>query len=377
MTAASTVLHIQELYDQVATFLQQSSTDLKSCALVCPTLTSSAQYHLFHDIILHRGCPAIDDVSPLFSFDEQGACTRLCSVLDASSHLAPLIRRLRISLDEDTVKQLCKVKFPNLQDIIFHNHGCYISAASIPFAGELNSLPSIRRVGLLSLLFCDMDELRRLFEHFPPRFESLFMHNVIMVVYPGEPVLSRCPKIKQLSVSGSISLVEQSCPFDFSQLCDVDSSRVWDLNSVMPAVARLLDRSRMTITRLKLHTWHVAPYGDAEVSRLTSPHLFPALTHLAIVTMGHALNIVEALIVPLPPSSRIQVLTLEICQAQLRYLTPLGSLVSTLASMSLPALHRIEVLVYGLPAGDPDAQLHMQSALAPLADRYELDVVVF
>lgn len=93
--------------------------------------------------------------------------------------------------------------------------------------------------------------------------------------------------------------------------------------------------------------------------------------------MGGALNIVEALIAPFSPANHIEVLTLEIRQARLCCLTSVRSLVSTLAAMSLPALHRIEVSIYSLPVGDADVHLQMRTALAPLADRYELDVVVF
>ncbi|KAJ7111379.1 hypothetical protein C8R44DRAFT_985518 [Mycena epipterygia] len=121
MTAASNVLRVQELCDYIASFLHESRTDLKTCALTCSTLTSSAQRHLFHDIILNRDILDVDAFSFRPRFDEGDTCRRFCSVLQATPHLVPFVRRLRASLEEDVVEQLRKVDFPNLQDIVFHS----------------------------------------------------------------------------------------------------------------------------------------------------------------------------------------------------------------------------------------------------------------
>ncbi|KAJ6577749.1 hypothetical protein B0H19DRAFT_1062332 [Mycena capillaripes] len=122
MTTGNATLQVQELCDYITAFIQ-SPTDLKSCALVSHTFTSSAQRLLFHDVILNAGVSGMDEIhTQRDGGDEAAACRRFISVLHASPHLVPLVRRLRVGLEEVVVVQLSQIIFPNLRDIILHRN---------------------------------------------------------------------------------------------------------------------------------------------------------------------------------------------------------------------------------------------------------------
>ncbi|KAJ7114857.1 hypothetical protein C8R44DRAFT_740217 [Mycena epipterygia] len=359
MTAASTVLDIQELCDYIADFFHESSTDLKTCAFVSPRLTSAAQRHLFHDIILHPDCPAIDFASHLPPFDESTKFSRLCFALDESPHLVALIRRLRVSLQEDVVKQLRNVKFPNLQEIVFHTAGGRVSEPSFVYGAEIIGLPSIHRLGLVFLVFHDADDLRRLLGHVTTRLESLFLH-IAVELYSRVPTIaapSPYPKIQQLRLVGRTCprwLTSDYCPFDFSELLDVG---VVEGQSFIP----ILDRSRFTITRL-----HLKACRGVEKLNLRR---FPSLTHLTIFATENDFTRVGVLLEPLPSSSRLAVITLRITMTGQHYAASLQSLGSTLAAMPLPALCRVNVLVSFFGADSADMESQVQAAFVEFNGR--------
>ncbi|KAJ7481903.1 hypothetical protein FB451DRAFT_1030631, partial [Mycena latifolia] len=73
-------LPVQELWDYILDYLQDSPEDLESCSLVCQSFVPRAQSHLFREIML----------TPM-----QGmAANRLAAILASSPHLISYIRIL-------------------------------------------------------------------------------------------------------------------------------------------------------------------------------------------------------------------------------------------------------------------------------------------
>ncbi|KAJ7096931.1 hypothetical protein C8R44DRAFT_989178 [Mycena epipterygia] len=377
---ASAVLQVQELCDQIADSLVESSSDLKACALISPTLTSSAQRRLFCDIVLNRGCLGIEDISLLQNLDEPAACTRFCAVLVASPHLVPLVRRLRVSLEEEVVKQLSAVKFPNLQVIVFHRRiGGAATEGTLSSAAEIIRLPSITRVGMLFPIFENMQDLGRLFEHCTPNLGSLFLHQITVNSKPdANSTASQYAKIHHLRLSERTIpdwFLYPSCPFDLSLLSNVDYSAVIEIKSVIP----MLDKSRATITHLKLHAQDIE-YAESATLQATSITRYPSLTHLSVVVSAHTADVdASALLAQLPPTNRIQVLALDI--RGLRDASALRGLGSALAGTSLPALRRLAIVGRRIAAGAEgvraEAEVQLHGAFVKFEERGVLDVVVY
>ncbi|KAJ7111380.1 hypothetical protein C8R44DRAFT_883185 [Mycena epipterygia] len=220
-----------------------------------------------------------------------------------------------------------------------------------------------------------MHDVRRLFEHSTPQLQSLFIHQCEEEFSLEEPAFTTScarPKIKQLRLSGIMShawLLNHSCPFDFSELCNVDCSRARN----MEAIELLLDRSRLTISTLKLDTRH-ASHAEAGLSGLKGFGGFPSLTHLTIISLNF--YDVDTLLASLLPSNRLAVLRLEMSAVGMTRASLL-SLGSTLARMSLPALRRIEALVIVLIEKDcADMDSHVRTAFAGFGSRCQLEVEI-
>ncbi|KAJ7142768.1 hypothetical protein C8R44DRAFT_726099 [Mycena epipterygia] len=288
------------------------------------------------------------------------------------------------------MEQLRKVKFPNLQEIVFHSKGGgQPTEAALLCAADIIGVPSIGRLGLIFLIFRDVvHDVQRLFEHFAPRIQSLFIHQCEEEFSPGEPALttlSARPKIKQLRLSGTMShawLVNHPCPFDFSELCNIDCSHAWK----MEAIELLLDRSRLTISRFlprgvsNTHRKHYPGHTSQEsagagLSGLKGLGRFPTLMHLTVLSLKHDLHDVDILLASLPPFNRLAVLRLEMTLILTYHVNHVAllSLGSTLAGMFLPALRRIEASVgkvrfgsgsgHFSPNAEPELHLRFMSLL--------------
>ncbi|KAJ6566763.1 hypothetical protein B0H19DRAFT_1257950 [Mycena capillaripes] len=333
---ATNALKVQELCDQIASFLQESKWDLRACALVSPTFTSSAQRHLFHDIIFNRGSPDIDDIAILGRYDEAGACRRLCVVLKASPHLIHFIRRMRVSLELGVLKPLAEFEFPHLHDLVFHRRrGGPANEETVLLASKLIGAPSVRRVGLLCPIFNSMHDMGRLFEKHTPALDSIYLHQIaftptIMEAAPAEtkPMPSARVRVKTLRWGfhyqyENVQMLDPLFPLDLSALVELDFG-----TQLSPAVQKLVERTRLTIARLTVDAQSVAnsDYNDNSQPMFLA-HL-PALSHLTLVSTGHQLEDAETLLAGLPPQNRLRSLTVQI--KKMRQLTevqvrPLGA----------------------------------------------------
>ncbi|KAJ7488036.1 hypothetical protein FB451DRAFT_1390994 [Mycena latifolia] len=326
--AARSVLHVQELCDCIVDFIHNSPGDLKSCALVSPRLASSAQYHLFHEVRFGNG----------IKWNDAGACQRFCAVLKTSSHLAPLIHRIRACFTPDVLSRLCEVEFPNLHDLVlFRPLRDNLVANAIPQAARLIGTPSLRYLKLQDLVLGHIDNVAQLFQHRTHAMESLALSH-ISVSKPSETFTpdyhNARLKIKTLSFDSIMSgnshlwLLHPQIPFDFSALEDLDLG-----GSLSSSCLSLLEHSRLSICKLRIYARTLllpsSPFcsfnnkqyhaEDAVNPKYTnSPIPFtvmtrlPVLTHLTIGSLGEELQDVETLLEGLPPTNCLARLTIDI-----------------------------------------------------------------
>ncbi|KAJ7458559.1 hypothetical protein FB451DRAFT_1182747 [Mycena latifolia] len=335
-----TVFRIQELCGHIAEYLCESSTDLESCALVSRTLTSSAQRHLFRDIVLHwhgKGLPSDGVYYPKY-VNEEARCVRLCAILKASPHLLPLVRRLRASLEAAVVGPLSKMKFPHLNEVVLDRSG---------FLSHTADKDSV--AGTAALLRLPFSSI--------PHLECL--RGVTVVSYAGDEPLPLPPRapLKTLRFYGDPNtkwLLDPLFPFDCSTLESLECG----MEFLDSCDASILRESWSTITQLKLfhsHEYHARLY-------LAS---FPELTYLEVISSCYSLPSLERLLASLGPENRVKCLRLNLHYFHSAYdwqnreqIELMHSFGAALASVSLPALRRIQVRVvpgHGMPTQARDA----------------------
>ncbi|KAF7348769.1 hypothetical protein MVEN_01396400 [Mycena venus] len=313
MTAGYATFQVQELCDHITAFIQ-SSAELRSCALVSHTFASSAQRLLFHDIILSPGISGINDIYAQHYRDDAAICGRFISVLHASPHLIPLVRRLRVALDERVV-QLSQIKFSHLRDIVFHRNNAGTpqpaNDAVCLAVAKMIALPSIRRLGLINAIFDNPQSFAQLCLDSTPQLESLFLYCVNVRTHSSDQTSppARRASIQQLQLIDGRPpqwLLNPLSPFDFSQLTNVD---LFSMRAMVPITIALIDGARSTITRLKLNADFFAKYDQSNLTMLAT---LPALQHLSVFCHGHLLEDVEMFLALLPTSNRVEFLELEI-----------------------------------------------------------------
>ncbi|KAJ6559737.1 hypothetical protein B0H19DRAFT_1145706 [Mycena capillaripes] len=277
MTAGYAAFQVQELCDYITAFIP-SPADLRSCALVSHTFASSAQRVLFHDVILDPGILDINDMRHLqLHRHETAACRRFIAVLHASPHLIPLVRRLRVALDENVVQQLSQISFPLLQDIIFHRNLARTAEttndAICLAVAKMIALPSVRRLGLINAIFHDWQSFAKLCIDSTPQLESLVLRcvNVMSHSLGQTPLPARRASIQQLQLLDRGApkwLLYPLSPFDFSQLTSVNLN-IMVMDQITVA---LIEGARSTITRLKLNA------GMLALLKPHSPSILPCQT---------------------------------------------------------------------------------------------------
>ncbi|KAJ7247061.1 hypothetical protein C8J57DRAFT_1724694 [Mycena rebaudengoi] len=331
MSAA--VLEVQELCDHITDFLLEDDAHLKTCALISRTFTRSAQYHLFHDIILTPGCTRMDDPS-IYRHNDMELFQDFCSLLSASPHLVQYVRRLRIRLAFYTLQELREFEFLNLLEIVFHRVSDEPTRKEIvPLAARMVGLPLVRKVSLLGVNFHEMRDLGQLFSNATPNLVSLMVHKVDFPsadIGPGHntPRL----RIKALMLASNPVgyhtqdfrwLHHPQSPFDCSQLVDVDFGR-----DLIPSVLTHLSAARLTIQRLSFNIENTSNL------RLNLTH-FPALKIMEIVvTLCHMLQNIVALLEP--GLSGVEVLVLKIYRSKRPLAADLFHSLDTTISAKLP-----------------------------------------
>ncbi|KAJ6564045.1 hypothetical protein B0H19DRAFT_1258555 [Mycena capillaripes] len=349
----SVALQVAELRDHIATFIQ-SSTDLRSWALISHSFPSSAQRRLFHDVILNRAYCGIDTITavhlPPELVDEVAVGRRFISVLEASPHLVPLVRRLRVGLEEDFL--------PRLSEQPTNDAVCLA-------VGRMIALPSVRHLGQIGAIFHDWQSFSQLCSHSTPQLESLLLHRISVPSHASQqaPLPDRRASIQQLQLSARENpqwLLNPLSPFDFSRLANIDVGLgAW--NQTSPALIR---GARSTITRLRLDARNAINYGETGLTMLAT---LPALRHLSITGQIVYLYRVMITIGLLPSLNRVDYLELNTRANIWMSADTWPRLASAVANASLPSLQRLRIQACcGL--NNPDSDILRNQLLAAFAE---------
>ncbi|KAJ7511454.1 hypothetical protein B0H11DRAFT_872275 [Mycena galericulata] len=372
--STNTALKIQELCDCITAFLTESSSDLKSCALVSPTFASAAQRQLFHDIIFNRGYLAIDDLSRLGYYDdESGACRRFCAVLRTSPHLRLLVRRIRASFEQQVLSMLCAMEFPNLQDVFLHREpGAPPNVTGIELAAQLLSTPSLHRVWLLYPILPNTATFSSLFQNCTENMDSVFLHHPnfdqLDALPPSRLLKIRILRMGVISDSSLEYVLGPLSPFDFSGLVQ------FDYIPVKPSTVRLIENAHLSLMRLTLNAQNVVnPYYTKNPQPTLLARL-PALTHLTLVSTWRALADVETLLAALPSNQRMEHLRLEL--NKVRQVD--ADTARRVGAICAGAAETVSVRVYRFPfdVDGTNVARVVRTAFAELDARHALEIAV-
>ncbi|KAJ7079383.1 hypothetical protein B0H15DRAFT_1025512 [Mycena belliarum] len=385
--ASGEVFQIQELCDCITDFID-NTLDLRSCALVLPSLTVSAQRRLFHDVVLNEGCWGVYGRTNSRSFDEYGACRRLCSVLKASPQLLRLIRRLRASLESDIVGLLCELDFPNLEGLFFNRRrGGVTKESTLLAAAKLISLSSVRCVGLFYVILRNMSDLRRLFEGCTSPLDSLLLNETKILPYEVGLERALSPPSWRLRISSlQIQLPEnllRSSPRDWEWLIDplspFDLTALRDAHysslSVLGYASPLLTCSRLTIEKLSMspQLYFDATNNPPSISLAD----LPVLRHLTLVgwaTLGNVQNVLASL----SSSNALEYLEFPVFVGRVSRSAELARLGLALSTANFPLLrHLVIVAIFELGAPSRDhVCMKLRAAFADWDAKGQLEVLV-
>ncbi|KAJ6568017.1 hypothetical protein DFH09DRAFT_1080922 [Mycena vulgaris] len=292
-------LDVQELVDQCIELVSGSVSDLKACALVHSTWTSTAQRHLFREIYL------------FLRYDDNPAPQKLVDALASSRpHLIPHIRRLHIKTHCPSVEMfpaICSAiydeKISNLECVWIDGDIPDLSSPSVVAMQQLFSAPNLRRV-----ILCDLANLSA-FLNIWDRCSSNLRHLRLEDVLPRAKALPDLRKqaagrltIESLRVKSPSDalkkwLAHNDCPLDFSYLKPVS----------LDSHAALLSESRFakawqTVEALEL-TLH-------QKSRPFNLSLFPKLLLLRIIISHGGLPSATDILSTIARSNRIRKITI-------------------------------------------------------------------
>ncbi|KAJ7894898.1 hypothetical protein B0H14DRAFT_3426506 [Mycena olivaceomarginata] len=271
-------LQVPELLDYIVGFLRDDRTALRSCATSSRILTPVAQHHLFYWIM------------SLQLQENYITPARLRVILADSPHLAPLIRRINLSISVEADTELASVGLSHMQELGVQcmaggtNH---IHESTFDTARLLIGLPSVRRVEVIgSYLDLRLLKLGRLLGDCTSHFkEIVFQHAFITQTLAGGDLpwppaaKNMCTRLTRLSLVGSDSLmtwlVNDACPFNISHLVDVNVSGGIQANGMHKYTQPFLERAWFTLQRLRFSMALVSPAHGGPFIDLTR---FPALT---------------------------------------------------------------------------------------------------
>ncbi|KAJ7148327.1 hypothetical protein C8R46DRAFT_1359348 [Mycena filopes] len=279
---------------------------------------SSRARHLFHDIIFNRGTLDFDDLSLLDGYDEARVSRQLCAVLEISPHLLPYIRRIRASLEVGVLAPLVAFHFPNLHDLVFHRRrGGSATLGSITLAAQLIRTPTLHRVGFISLRFDNLHDMARLFAEHTPALGSVFLHYLSFKEATLGPPLSRV-RVKTLNWAGigyhaeAPWMLEPSSPLDLSALTQLEFGHGGPHGSIVHTV---IERASYSLRQLTIDPHVVVDLDRTSSSRPGLLARLPALTKLTLITTAQGAADVVTALAPLPRSSALRALTLQIRKA--------------------------------------------------------------
>ncbi|KAJ7168483.1 hypothetical protein C8R46DRAFT_1217891 [Mycena filopes] len=205
------VLAIPEILDHVLDHLSDSRRDLLACALVSKLWVPRAQFHIFREI----------ELLPPSRWDNSQPHVRLLEVLqlEASRHLATLVRHVSFSLSPRLLECLASVDFPNLKEISVHctddQYSWRTDIATKQLVADLfMSLPTLLRVNLVGILN-SISVFHAYFDNCAANIQSLNMQNVGVELSEEDQSLLDPPASL---IPARMALSHLSIPFDSTVL---------------------------------------------------------------------------------------------------------------------------------------------------------------
>ncbi|KAJ6524847.1 hypothetical protein DFH09DRAFT_1189070, partial [Mycena vulgaris] len=276
---ALTVFDVQELCDHICdhiSLLTSSYDDLRSTALVCHTLSISAQSRIFRHIILEpfELVPRRGQTLHLALQSVISASIRLSAILSASPRLLRSTRRLSVIAQSKVLFPLSSIRFPALRKLRLNFFWTAThDSDAFHLARDLVGLPSIRDVRLRSLYYNpEPERLAAIFDTSIQHIDSvtflaIFSHPTLPSVPRPREQRAQIKRLK-LVLADDLDpwLISPQCPFDFSRLVHVVAEAKESL-----ALLQVLTSARLTITHLVLFGTITSQVNLSE---------FPALTCL-------------------------------------------------------------------------------------------------
>ncbi|KAJ7610157.1 hypothetical protein FB45DRAFT_1066344 [Roridomyces roridus] len=322
-TAAATVAQIPELSEQIVDFLDTSTPDLRSLALVSPSFCGFSQSLLFRDIVLDKGKSAMKLAGMLKSISSP-----------RQFELISLIRRVRMPIQAGALRAFYQVPLFAVQDLIFSG----MSPIESPIALAqhfVSGMPELRKLTLCNGagLLADLADL---FRHLPPTIESLVFRGTVFVGSPSSRIFEG-PKLQikslQLGYPDPVEewLLSSSSPFDFSRLEVLHRE-----GNQWKDVFSWFFHGSPTIVRLKMTRAMIFEHVDA-------PHL-AHLTSLGIYTTSSwHMAYIKGIIAKIPAENALEVLTLAIPQEEEYQVSGLVEIDQAIDTANLPRLRRVDV----------------------------------
>ncbi|KAJ7182425.1 hypothetical protein C8R43DRAFT_1144428 [Mycena crocata] len=330
-TSAQSLL-IQELVEYCVDFLQDSTADLRTCAVLSRSWVRAAQSHLFSEVCLARN----REGSPC-----QLRCGQFLQIVHTSPHILGYISSLRVnleSLSDNTFLLFSRSGFRRLRHIDICNQGD-VSPPVVWAVEWLLALPTLRRVEL-NFRFPSMDSFLDMWELCSPNIEHLVLGD--RATPPAETSAfgtrrpARGPPIALRSFKVNSEqfvhdwLADGHCPFDFSRLETLDlgaASALYRHDAFRPAIS--------TVTSLAFK----AIFGQPMIPL----SLFTRLTHLKItVPNSWDLPLLLATLAAIPACSALS--TIRIASANPHVDADSCTLLDhALSQLCLPNLKAVEV----------------------------------
>ncbi|KAJ7662575.1 hypothetical protein DFH06DRAFT_1190358, partial [Mycena polygramma] len=247
MTNAGNPLFVQELLDHCISFLRNSSSDLKMCALVSRRWVNGAQSLLFQKILI----------------DTSDRWLKLQSTLQSSPHLIRHIQRLiitPISLSDDAFSAVCNFTFTDLRQLYVYGMSPSHPPPSILPLKALLSRPTVNHI-ILQLdtavtpsFFSLWDRCSRSLRH----LELYFSHGTSGQYHPRTdtpppPIPLESLRIMTMSRVGDAAawLTHRMGPFDLTDLRVLSIvNRPEDLWRVLPSTFRSIKALELTAQQL-------------------------------------------------------------------------------------------------------------------------------
>ncbi|KAK7017712.1 hypothetical protein R3P38DRAFT_2539992 [Favolaschia claudopus] len=302
--SARSPFEVQELCDYMVDFLHDDPATLKTCALICTSMVSSAQHHLFHEVQFGNGV----------KWRDGGACKRFCELITSSPHLAPLVCRVRACFTPEVLGRLGEVELPNLRYLaLFRPLKDNLASKPIQEAASLICRRPIQDLKLQDLAIQSMEDFIGLFQHRVDDLDKLTLSSIHVHFIENAPVDNPLrtpkPKLKGLSYNSVMFshswLADASFPFDLTALEEMDIG-----GAMTETWRRMLDVNRLSLRKFWINAQEVNTKFTKTPVPATLLARLPALQVLTIGSLGEELNDVEILLDGIPPRHQLQLVRL-------------------------------------------------------------------